>query len=63
VPKFVQLIKLAQSRVGQGTERVRAPRLVLEGTERAAALELIDAALEKRPRLPATMRRAGATNA
>jgi len=63
VPKFVQLIKLAQSRVGQGTERVRAPRLVLEGAERAAALELIDAALEKRPRLPATMRRAGATNA
>jgi 4-hydroxy-tetrahydrodipicolinate synthase len=49
VPKFVQLIKLVQSRVGWGDERVRAPRLALEGEERAAALALITAALETRP--------------
>jgi 4-hydroxy-tetrahydrodipicolinate synthase len=63
VPKFVQLIKLAQARVGQGSERVRAPRLVLDGAERAAAVELIDNALAQRPRTPATMSRQGATNA
>jgi 4-hydroxy-tetrahydrodipicolinate synthase len=63
VPKFVQLIKLVQSRVGQGDERVRAPRLVLEGAERAAALELIDRSIAERPRQIATVQRAGATNA
>jgi 4-hydroxy-tetrahydrodipicolinate synthase len=49
VPKFVQLIKLAQEVVGLGSERVRAPRLVLEGAERAAALEIIAAANATRP--------------
>jgi 4-hydroxy-tetrahydrodipicolinate synthase len=49
VPKFVQLIKLVQQRVGRGDERVRGPRLVLDGAERAAALALIDAALAARP--------------
>ena len=49
VPKFVQLIKLVQQRVGHGDERVRAPRLVLEGAERADALELIAEALATRP--------------
>jgi len=49
VPKFVQLIKLAQELVGLGSERVRAPRLVLEGAERAAALEIIGAANAARP--------------
>jgi dihydrodipicolinate synthase/N-acetylneuraminate lyase len=49
VPKFVQLIKLVQQQVGQGHERVRAPRLVLEGSERAAALALIAQALATRP--------------
>jgi len=49
VPKFVQLIKLVQQRVGHGDERVRAPRLVLDGAERAAALTLIDQALATRP--------------
>jgi 4-hydroxy-tetrahydrodipicolinate synthase len=63
VPKFVQLIKLAQARVGQGDERVRAPRLVLDGTERAAALALIDKALAEKPRWPPTTPRQGATNA
>src|SRR5487761_26105 len=35
VPKFVQLIKLAQERVGLGSERVRLPRMSLQGEERA----------------------------
>jgi len=49
VPKFVQLIKLVQSRLGWGDERVRAPRLVLTGAERDEALALIDESLERRP--------------
>jgi dihydrodipicolinate synthase/N-acetylneuraminate lyase len=49
VPKFVQLIKLVQQQVGQGHERVRAPRLVLDGAERAQALALIADKLATRP--------------
>lgn len=48
VPKFVQLIKLMQERVGLGSERVRAPRLVVEGAERVQALVLIDHAIATR---------------
>lgn len=53
VPKFVQLIKLVQQQVGHGHERVRAPRLVLDGAEREAALALVAAKLAARPRLHA----------
>jgi 4-hydroxy-tetrahydrodipicolinate synthase len=53
VPKFVQLIKLVQQQVGHGHERVRAPRLVLDGAEREEALALIAAKLAARPRLGA----------
>jgi 4-hydroxy-tetrahydrodipicolinate synthase len=49
VPKFVQFIKLVQQQVGHGHERVRAPRLVLEGAERIATLALIGEALATRP--------------
>ncbi len=49
VPKFVQLIKLVQQQVGHGHERVRAPRLVLEGAERQETLALIAAKLATRP--------------
>jgi dihydrodipicolinate synthase/N-acetylneuraminate lyase len=49
VPKFVQLIKLAQERAGMGSERVRPPRLVLEGEERREALAELDRALASRP--------------
>lgn len=49
VPKFVQLIKLVQSEVGMGSERVRPPRLVLEGAEREAALTIIRDAIASRP--------------
>ena len=51
VPKFVQLIKLMQERVDMGSERVRAPRLVVEGAERDAALQVIDQAIATRPTL------------
>lgn len=49
VPKFVQLIKLVQEEVGTGSQRVRPPRLPLEGAERETALELIRHALASRP--------------
>jgi 1-pyrroline-4-hydroxy-2-carboxylate deaminase len=51
VPKFVQLIKLAQQRVGMGSDRVRPPRLVLTGAELSEANAAIDAALAARPAL------------
>jgi 4-hydroxy-tetrahydrodipicolinate synthase len=41
LPKFVQLIKLAQAEVGKGSARVRPPRLELVGAEYAEAIELI----------------------
>lgn len=49
VPEFVQLIKLVQQEVGVGSERVRPPRLPLEGTARAEALVLIRGSLARRP--------------
>ncbi len=52
VPKFVQLIKLVQSRVGMGSVAVRAPRLVLAGEELAPANAVIDRALAHKPRFP-----------
>jgi len=48
VPKFVQLIKLAQAEVGHGNETVRPPRLPLVGEERETALATIRAALATR---------------
>jgi 1-pyrroline-4-hydroxy-2-carboxylate deaminase len=53
VPKFVQLIKLAQQRVGMGNDRVRPPRLPLAGDELRAATEILDRALATRPSLNA----------
>jgi dihydrodipicolinate synthase/N-acetylneuraminate lyase len=49
LPKFVQLIKLVQAEIGLGSERVRPPRLVLAGAERAATLRLVRQALAGRP--------------
>jgi len=51
VPKFVQLIKLVEAKVGRGTERVRPPRLELVGDERAEAEAIIARALDTRPPL------------
>jgi len=50
VAKFVQLIKLVQAQVGMGSERVRAPRLPVEGAEREAALAVIRHATANLPR-------------
>jgi 4-hydroxy-tetrahydrodipicolinate synthase len=49
VPKFVQLIKLVQQEMGWGSERMRAPRGVLVGAEREAALAELNTALATRP--------------
>ena len=49
VPKFVQLIKLAQQEIGMGSARVRPPRLELEGSELEQAKATIRAALADRP--------------
>ncbi|MBN9659791.1 MAG: dihydrodipicolinate synthase family protein [Acidobacteria bacterium] len=49
VPKFVQLIKLAQQEVGMGNARVRGPRMELTGTELAEAKAVIAEALANRP--------------
>lgn len=51
VVKFVQLIKLVQEQVGQGSARVRPPRLVLEGEELRTALAEIAHAVATRPRI------------
>ena len=51
VPKFVQLIKLAQERLGMGTSRVRPPRLSLEGAELEGALRVIESAFADRPEI------------
>jgi 4-hydroxy-tetrahydrodipicolinate synthase len=49
VPEFVQLIKLVQAQVGQGSERVRPPRLPVQGALREQALSVIRQALAIRP--------------
>jgi 4-hydroxy-tetrahydrodipicolinate synthase len=53
VVKFVQLIKLAQQRVGMGSDLVRPPRLRLEGEELRQAMTALDRALATRPKLNA----------
>jgi dihydrodipicolinate synthase/N-acetylneuraminate lyase len=50
VPKFVQLIKLVQEKVGMGNARVRPPRLELTGQELEETLAIIDHAIATRPR-------------
>lgn len=50
--KLVQNIKLAEVATGIGTERVRAPRLILAGEERIRVQKIIDDALITRPQLP-----------
>lgn len=51
VPKFVQLIKLVQQEAGRGHERVRPPRLTLDGAEREDALRIFKVAMNNRPQL------------
>jgi 4-hydroxy-tetrahydrodipicolinate synthase len=56
VIKFVQLIKLVQTEVGQGNAVVRPPRLELEGAELAEVRALIREQLASRPSLTAAAR-------
>jgi 4-hydroxy-tetrahydrodipicolinate synthase len=51
LPKFVQLIKLAQEMAGMGSARVRPPRLELAGAELEQARRIIQQAIETRPKL------------
>jgi 4-hydroxy-tetrahydrodipicolinate synthase len=48
VPKFVQMIKLAQQTVGMGSARVRPPRLELDGDELRQTHDVIQSALTHR---------------
>jgi 4-hydroxy-tetrahydrodipicolinate synthase len=48
-PKLVQYIKLAMAETGLGNETTRAPRLPLEGEERARILKLIRHAIATKP--------------
>ena len=48
-PKLVQYIKLAMAETGRGSEVTRAPRLPLEGEERARILKIIRRAVATRP--------------
>jgi 1-pyrroline-4-hydroxy-2-carboxylate deaminase len=47
--KLVQYIKLCMAEVGLGSEKTRAPRLAIEGNERAEVLGIIRKALATRP--------------
>ena len=50
-PKLVQYIKLAEAQNGIGTEKVRGPRLTLEGDERKRILKIINDGIASRPNL------------
>ena len=51
-PQFVQNIKLAEEKVGMGSENVRPPRMPLVGTTRAHVMGIIEHSLKNRPKLP-----------
>jgi 4-hydroxy-tetrahydrodipicolinate synthase len=51
-PQLVQNIKLAEVMTGLGTEHVRRPRQVLQGTERARVINILEEGLANRPTLP-----------
>ncbi len=50
--KLVQYIKFAESKMGIGSEIVRKPRLILEGSERQRIEKIIDVGIKNRPVLP-----------
>jgi 4-hydroxy-tetrahydrodipicolinate synthase len=52
-PKLVQYIKLVNALAGVGNEAVRAPRLTVQGAERAEIAALVERALRTRPALAA----------
>ena len=49
VPEFVHMVNLVQEEFGMGSERVRLPRLPLEGPVREHALAVIAEAKRTRP--------------
>lgn len=49
VPEFVQLIKLVQEEVGMGSERVRLPRMPIDGETREDVLKLVRGSLAANP--------------
>ena len=51
IPTLVQCIKYAEQLAGRGIERVRAPRLPLEGEQREYVKRLYDEALANRPEI------------
>ncbi len=51
---LVQSIKLAEQIMQRGSERVRAPRLPLEGDRRAEVIAMVEAAARSRPDLSAS---------
>jgi len=51
IPTLVQCIKLAEQLMGRGSEMVRAPRLCLDGAERAWVEGLVREAVATRPQL------------
>lgn len=51
-PKLVQYIKLAATEVGLSNEYVRAPRLQIEGEEKASVMAIIKEGIKNRPTLP-----------
>ena len=48
---LVQSIKLAETMMGRGSERVRMPRLPLEGARRAEVISIVETAAATRPSL------------
>ena len=54
-PDLVQCIKLCEQVMGRGSERVRPPRYVLSGADRARTIALCEAARDTRPDLDALL--------
>ncbi len=51
--KVDRYIKLAQAMAGLGSETVRGPRMTLEGEERRRVADVVQRALDSRPKLAA----------
>lgn len=56
IPTLVQCIKYAEQLAGRGVERVRAPRLPLQGEQREYVKRLYDEALASRPEIEHSFR-------
>jgi len=54
-PNLVQCIKLSEQVMGRGSERVRMPRMVLSGNERAEVIAMVEKARDTKPDLDALL--------